>query len=59
MVGEAASGPAAVSLVRELSADVIFLDIRLPELDGFEVLTALHDRRPPVIVFTTASASMR
>jgi two-component system LytT family response regulator len=54
VVGEAASGSAAVLMVRELAPDLLFLDIQLPELDGFEVLAALDDRRPPVIVFTTA-----
>jgi two-component system LytT family response regulator len=54
VVGEAASGSAAVLMVRELEPDLLFLDIQLPELDGFEVLAALDDRRPPVIVFTTA-----
>jgi two-component system, LytTR family, response regulator len=54
IVGEAASGEAAVAEIAAQRPDLLFLDIQLPELDGFEVLTAVDDRRPPVVVFTTA-----
>jgi two-component system LytT family response regulator len=51
-VGEAADGRTALALVDELRPDLVFLDIRLPELDGLELLRraahALH------VVFTTA-----
>jgi two-component system, LytTR family, response regulator len=54
VVGEAASGETAVALIAELEPDLLFLDIQLPELDGFEILTAVDERRPPIVVFTTA-----
>jgi two-component system LytT family response regulator len=54
VVGEAASGGAALELVSRLEPDLLFLDVQLPELDGFQVLTALDTRRPPLVVFTTA-----
>jgi two-component system LytT family response regulator len=54
VVGEAASGLAAVDLVAELEPDLLFLDVQLPELDGFGILTAIESSRPPLVVFTTA-----
>jgi len=54
VVGEAGSGSAAVDLVTSLDPDLLFLDIQLPELDGFEVLAALSAPRAPLVVFTTA-----
>jgi two-component system LytT family response regulator len=38
IVGEAADGPAAVEAIGTLAPDVVFLDIRMPGLNGFEVL---------------------
>jgi two-component system LytT family response regulator len=54
VVGEAASGETAVDLIARLAPDLLFLDVQLPELNGFEVLSALDDRRPALVVFTTA-----
>jgi len=54
VVGEAATGKEAVDLVAELEPDVLFLDVQLPELDGLQVLSALDDSHPPLVVFTTA-----
>ncbi|MGQ0649899.1 MAG: LytR/AlgR family response regulator transcription factor [Gemmatimonadaceae bacterium] len=56
VVGEARDGAAAVDAIIEESPDVVFLDVRMPGLDGFEVLAALDElgRRAPVIVFVTA-----
>jgi two-component system LytT family response regulator/two-component system response regulator LytT len=58
VLGQAANGVEAVDLVRELRPDVIFLDVRMPGLDGFAVLKKLlaADRksRPPQVVFATA-----
>jgi two-component system, LytTR family, response regulator len=54
IVGEAESGHAAVDLVSRLQPDLLFLDVQLPELDGFQVLAALDARRPPLVIFTTA-----
>ena len=53
VVGEAADGASAVALIRETNPDAVFLDIRLPEGDGFTVVDALG-RRLPLIVFVTA-----
>lgn len=52
IVGEAADGRAALRALDELQPDLLFLDVRLPELSGLEV--ARRMARPCAIVFTTA-----
>jgi len=54
LVGECADGCEAVSTIRAKSPDLIFLDIQMPELDGFAVLEAIRTEPMPVIVFVTA-----
>ncbi len=53
VVGQAANGFEAVKLAEELNPDLMFLDIQMPKLSGFEVLELLGERAPAVI-FTTA-----
>jgi len=54
VVGEATNGTEAVRLVRRLRPDLLFLDIQMPDQDGFRVLEALGDDVPRGIVFVTA-----
>jgi len=55
LVAECASGQEAVAAVRRLRPSLLFLDIQMPELDGFGVLRALPPPyRPEAIVFVTA-----
>src|SRR5882672_5654255 len=54
VVGERANGPEAVMAVRESNPDLMFLDVQMPGMDGFEVLNALRDERLPMVVFITA-----
>lgn len=54
IAGEAANGSEAVELVRNLSPDLVFLDIRMPGLDGFEVIAEVGIREMPLVVFVTA-----
>jgi two-component system LytT family response regulator len=52
IVGECPNGFEAVKAVNELQPDVLFLDIQMPKLDGFEVLELLDS--PLAVVFVTA-----
>lgn len=52
VVGEAGNGRDAIAAIEELKPDVIFLDIQMPDLTGFEVIDQLKVK--PNIVFTTA-----
>src|SRR6185295_17211469 len=54
VVGECASGSQAVSAIKSQSPDLVFLDIQMPEMDGFEVAQALQPDRMPALVFVTA-----
>lgn len=54
VVGECADGQEAVAAIQKQSPDLIFLDVQMPELDGFGVIEAITAQPPPVIVFVTA-----
>ena len=54
LVGEADDGRAALDLIVEQRPDLVFLDVQMPELDGFQVIAALDDDVLPAIVFVTA-----
>jgi len=54
IVAECASGPEAVAAIRELTPDVVFLDISMPEMDGFGVLNGIKGVHHPAVIFVTA-----
>ena len=54
LVGEGKSGLEAVSLIQEKKPDVVFLDVQMPELDGFGVLDVIGPERMPEVIFVTA-----
>jgi two-component system LytT family response regulator len=51
-IGEAATGNSAIAAIDELEPDLVFLDIRLPDISGIDVLSRL--RHSPAVIFTTA-----
>ena len=53
-IDECASGRNAVELLRRGAPDLVFLDIQMPDLDGFAVAAAASAERPPAIIFVTA-----
>src|SRR5689334_19355801 len=54
LVGEAEHGAAALDAIVDARPDLVFLDIQMPELDGFGVIAALDDESLPAVVFVTA-----
>jgi two-component system LytT family response regulator len=54
VVGECRNGPDTLRALRELSPDLLFLDIQMPEMDGFEVVRACGVERMPPVIFVTA-----
>ena len=54
VVGESGCGAEAIAAIDALSPDLVFLDIALPDLDGFEVIEHVPSDRRPAIVFVTA-----
>ena len=47
LVGEADGGEAALAAIQRLRPDVVLLDLRMPDIDGLEVLYRLRDLDPP------------
>jgi two-component system LytT family response regulator len=54
VVGECRDGREAVEAIKGESPDLVFLDVQIPELDGFQVLEAIGAEKAPAIVFVTA-----
>jgi two-component system LytT family response regulator len=54
IVAECADGAEAVNVLLDTAADLLFLDVQMPGMDGFAVLRAVPSERIPVVVFVTA-----
>jgi two-component system LytT family response regulator len=54
IVGECGSGADALAEIGSAMPDLVFLDVQMPECDGFDVLERLGKHTPPAIVFVTA-----
>ena len=54
VIGEAASGKEAAAMIKKQKPDLLFLDVQMPEMDGFGVLEALGNEKWPQVIFTTA-----
>ena len=54
IVGECGSGRKALAEIRSKRPDLVFLDVQMPECDGFDVVEQLGKDLPPAVVFVTA-----
>jgi two-component system LytT family response regulator len=54
VVGECENGNQAIEAIRALAPDLVFLDIRMPKVNGFDVIERIGTDRMPLVVFLTA-----
>lgn len=54
IIGEARNGQEAIEAITTHRPDLVFLDVQMPDMDGFEVLKNLKVKRMPQIIFVTA-----
>lgn len=54
IVGEAENGEAALEQISSTKPDLVFLDIQMPGMDGFELLDRLNEGHMPVVIMVTA-----
>src|SRR3984885_12731324 len=54
VVGESSNGVQGAQQIRELSPDIVFVDIQMPGLDGFGMIDQVTAPRPPLFVFVTS-----
>ena len=54
IVGRCGDGKSAARAIKSKAPDLVFLDIQLPEMDGFEIIESIPANRLPLIVFVTA-----
>ena len=56
-VGEAASGQQALAVAADVDPDLVLLDVRMPDLDGFETAARLHAAHPRTVVVLISAES--
>jgi two-component system LytT family response regulator len=54
VVGECADGGEALAALKKRAVDLLFLDVQMPEMDGFEMLSRLGKDALPAVIFVTA-----
>jgi two-component system LytT family response regulator len=54
VVGECSDGPQAMAAIEQMSPDLVFLDIQIPQLNGLELARTLSGSHMPAVVFVTA-----
>ncbi|HEX8638558.1 MAG TPA: response regulator [Pyrinomonadaceae bacterium] len=55
IVGECANGREAIAAIKNLAPDLVFLDVQMPVIDGFEVVETIGAANMPLIIFVTAN----
>jgi len=54
IIGECGDGESAVKSIRQMKPDVVFLDVQMPEMDGFQVIECVGVEEMPATIFVTA-----
>jgi two-component system LytT family response regulator len=54
IIGECAGGAQAIEMIRRLQPDLVFLDVQMPDVDGFGVLAEIGPENCPAVVFATS-----
>jgi two-component system LytT family response regulator len=54
VIGESSNGHDAVTMIEEKKPDLLFLDVQMPEIDGFDVLEKIDMNEMPQVIFVTA-----
>jgi two-component system LytT family response regulator len=54
IIGECADGMEAIQTVAQMKPDLMFLDVQMPEMDGFEAMAEIGVENAPVVIFVTA-----
>ena len=54
VVGEARNGSEAIAAITSEAPDIVFLDVQMPDMDGFDVLKTLAVESMPLVIFVTA-----
>lgn len=54
VIGHCANGEEAIEAIEAKKPDVVFLDVQMPEIDGFQVLESLDPKHMPTVIFVTA-----
>jgi two-component system LytT family response regulator len=54
IVAECSNGREAIEAIREHQPQLVFMDVQMPETDGFDVLEAVSSEHPPTFIFVTA-----
>lgn len=54
IIGEARNGAEAIAAITADAPDIVFLDVQMPDMDGFQVLNALAVKSMPLVIFVTA-----
>jgi two-component system, LytTR family, response regulator len=53
-IDECGTGRDAIKIIHDASPDLLFLDVQMPEIDGFKVLQSIREEQMPVVIFVTA-----
>ena len=54
IIGQCSDGESAVHSIRQMRPDLVFLDVQMPEMDGFQVVETIGPEQMPVTIFVTA-----